>query len=902
MDNDNYRMTSLDVDMTDDDGNSLDFFDKIKEMCGDKEMILMAVPRKKTRDLKECFGTPISCANCVSKGQDTRFPEELKRCSACHVLSYCTEDCQREHWLLSHSKICKALCGKKGHGKALHDKENCPNCDTKGHTKCKINNDRNSLEMACVMDWAQVFLLRRLWSMFGYHGLVKGSLQGQTPCRCTSDNKFEEMRDCTYPMEPPFILGELSGKYLGWIDTSLSYLGLLFGAWSRKYEEEINQHDLNDDIKHIKKFIFEMRGGYWYYATIERSREMTDYLFGQWAITQSVKFANEENGHMANVEKAFRAPNKQRLGRKVWWETFIFHLSEFFRKIKDIRYLKLDLQKFPEDELHMLKQSYSDAMWNLSQPASIMLPVKRTDGVIEESFLVQLPEGTKCMVCYENLEGKKAQWYLQYGEVSKVECMLWQTEPNAPVEDLLALRFGFRLPVIFFLNSEGYKVCCSGTTKKHPCLKMMIQLKTEWHQILTRQSFNFGLQSEKCYACLKYSLHCHRCSDCKSVRYCSNGCIQDDWQFHEKNCSPTLKKMEDKKLKKIKKIKTETDKEKIFEVAKLLSKCDTSMRYTIENWVKKYSDKDALLTYILQDSKNIEAPKNKSKKKGKDKEESKVTNEVKSIIINGNYPPTKKASIERVKKMEKLVMVAKERLLGKKFELRHMQSKVGQELNKKLCEVVITDYSKIEITKFTYFESRVNCKIADTGKLFAIKLANLVEPGAEIKDGNVCKFGHKFRFNDRAITAKLVINKHLGEALDWAEEKKLCRPDQLFRIGMLKQMMEVEVDGYTTDRSWNTTIPCMEFPSFVPWEDMDEDEFHAASLAAVRPGCVGETTVNFAKFHQILCGCENQLAERFREVIRTGMCHQCQAYYIEKDFLEEKDQFIIGRAFLAATR
>ena len=93
MDNDNYRMTSLDVDMTDDDGNSLDFFDKIKEMCGDKEMILMAVPRKKTRDLKECFGTPISCANCVSKGQDTRCPEELKRCSACHVLSYCTEVC-----------------------------------------------------------------------------------------------------------------------------------------------------------------------------------------------------------------------------------------------------------------------------------------------------------------------------------------------------------------------------------------------------------------------------------------------------------------------------------------------------------------------------------------------------------------------------------------------------------------------------------------------------------------------------------------------------------------------------------------------------------------------------------------------------------------------------------------
>jgi len=920
VDNDQYRVTSLDVDMKDMkdvDGNQLDLLDKIKEMCGDDKMIVMAVPRKKTRTLRECFGTPKSCANCVSKDQDTRFPDELKRCSACHVLSYCTENCQREHWLRSHSKICKALCGKKNHGKALHKKETCPNCDTKGHTKCHSYNDKNSLEMACMVEFAQRSLLKQLWMRFGYHGEVRGSFEGQTPCRCTSDSKKEEWDECTYLMDPPFILGELSGKYLGWIDKFLSYLGLLACQFGKKNLGEIQQYNLEEDVKQIRSFAFQMRGEYWYYATLEKSREMTDYIFGEFCAKIGLEFA--ELGCMANVEKVFGTQDKKHPIRNIWWETLIFHFSEFFRKIKDTRFFIFNLQKVPAYELTMLKSSYKDAMWNLSQPSSVMFPIKRKDGVIEESFLVQLPEGTKCIICYQNLEGKKAQWYLQNKVASKPECVLWKTEPNAAVEDLLALRYGFDLPIIFFFNSEGYKVCCSGTYKKHLCLEKMLQLKSEWYQLLYKQSFTFGIKSEKCKGCLKYSLQSHRCSDCKSVRYCSNGCLQDDWKFHEVDCSPDMKKMEDKKLKKNKKCTKENANKKMFAVVKWLAKNDHYSCNTMKDWEHKISDKDALLCYLLDGMKDLEEPKKKSKYNGKTEEMSNIPTTIKSVNkINessheNGLRKEKVVSIEYVKKMEKFIIVAKQRIIGKRFELRHMKSKTGQELNGRTGTVMHLD-SKLKwnpmsnnARKFELFDSRVNCKMVDNGKVYAIKLANLVEPEAGIKDGNVCHFGHKFRMNDTSLVAKLLINKHLADVVEWAEEKKLTRPDQLFRVMELKKMMAVEVDGYTTDISWDSTISCMDMDlpkdmDMIPWEEMEEDDLLSTSISIVRPGCVGDMTVNFTKFHQMLCGCENQLVKRFREFIKTGMCQQCQAYYIEKKFLEEKTESLIGQAFVAATR
>ena len=71
-------------------------------------------------------------------------------------------------------------------------------------------------------------------------------------------------------------------------------------------------------------------------------------------------------------------------------------------------------------------------------------------------------------------------------------------------------------------------------------------------------------------------------------------------------------------------------------------------------------------------------------------------------------------------------------------------------------------------------------------------------------------------------------------------------------------------------------ISCMANPQYGTLDSMTEDECFSACLAAVRPGCVGDTFVNFDNFNQAMCSCSDQLMKRFREFVVTGMCHLCQ--------------------------
>ena len=56
------------------------------------------------------------CANCKVYGWEQPEPEQMKNCSKCKVLSYCSVSCQGEHWALVHKQQCQELAsiGKRG--------------------------------------------------------------------------------------------------------------------------------------------------------------------------------------------------------------------------------------------------------------------------------------------------------------------------------------------------------------------------------------------------------------------------------------------------------------------------------------------------------------------------------------------------------------------------------------------------------------------------------------------------------------------------------------------------------------------------------------------------------------------------------------------------------------------
>ena len=66
------------------------------------------------------------CANCDIFGWKQADPtiSPLKRCTGCYKISYCSKECQEEHWHKVHKRHCKYFSGKKTLEESdLHNKE-----------------------------------------------------------------------------------------------------------------------------------------------------------------------------------------------------------------------------------------------------------------------------------------------------------------------------------------------------------------------------------------------------------------------------------------------------------------------------------------------------------------------------------------------------------------------------------------------------------------------------------------------------------------------------------------------------------------------------------------------------------------------------------------------------------
>ena len=71
------------------------------------------------------------CANCVIFGWEQVDPvvSPLRRCTGCYKISYCSKECQEEHWHKVHKQHCKFFSGaKRLEGKDLHEKDTCTYC------------------------------------------------------------------------------------------------------------------------------------------------------------------------------------------------------------------------------------------------------------------------------------------------------------------------------------------------------------------------------------------------------------------------------------------------------------------------------------------------------------------------------------------------------------------------------------------------------------------------------------------------------------------------------------------------------------------------------------------------------------------------------------------------------
>ena len=93
-----------------------------------------------------------SCDNCSIYGW--KQPDDrstIKRCSRCEVVSYCSKQCQKEHWYNAHKQHCKYLVPSKVLPNAKHNEATCLVCKEESRAGSANMSQSNNKVLPCYM-------------------------------------------------------------------------------------------------------------------------------------------------------------------------------------------------------------------------------------------------------------------------------------------------------------------------------------------------------------------------------------------------------------------------------------------------------------------------------------------------------------------------------------------------------------------------------------------------------------------------------------------------------------------------------------------------------------------------------------------------------------------------------
>ena len=465
---------------------------------------------------KKCFMAPVDCANCISMLRNDKCDKkstsscscprcmnlELRRCTGCYLVAYCSTLCQREHWSgpANHKKWCKILSGRKVLDRVNHQVGNCFSCTP----------DKNGQRCPSI-DFRKRFIVTFM-TIFGYHM--------DTDCECRTPNREAEeyysREEKDYPVQFPFQLGDNTGVFMGWIDEYIYNMTKLF----MKIFETVNCGNMllfrvagNDVYEYLEK----MRARYWGYVMTERSRHVSEIHFAQEALDSLPKFGPWSGEAFTQMNNAMieRSENERTV-----WEQFLASISEFFKRLRKVKYYCLNVENISERKrekyegfllLHSLQTGEDRQELHFRPDSSFPL-------------MTVLPAGVSCAACQVSLAGQEAQHQLQHPTLP------WLADYDQ--EDLVLLRFPGR-PVIHDKSPGKGLIATCGVSS---CISLGLAHQNKRLMEEAKLLLPFLSEAQLCSGCLRYSVRTHRCSACLTARYCSSECLAGDWARHQAAC------------------------------------------------------------------------------------------------------------------------------------------------------------------------------------------------------------------------------------------------------------------------------------------------------------------------------------------------------------------------------
>ena len=327
------------------------------------------------------------CANCISKLRslfcEKKLPVdaypcscaacrklELRRCSGCKMVRYCSRECQQEHWHTSHKDFCKILSGKTKIEKVNHRVNSCLACTE------EAQGDR----CPSLKDWKVTMI--SYFQIFG--------------CELSQMPIFDEGDRGHQRLQFPFQLGECTGVFHGWIDQSLYWIiGLL--RLARK-EEKRRRKDFNDKFEKLENELLELRVFYWFLATITttKNKALLDILFSQFTLPRFIGGDSSRSllQSIVDVKQFAKSPS---------WEAFEEYTGVFLQRLRRRKYFCFNLDSIPEHKVDKFSALFENSsISDVPGPDLATAERKRP-----QRLSVVLPPDCRCYGCGRLLGGEE---------------------------------------------------------------------------------------------------------------------------------------------------------------------------------------------------------------------------------------------------------------------------------------------------------------------------------------------------------------------------------------------------------------------------------------------------------------------------------------------------------------
>jgi len=418
------------------------------------------------------------CVNCDLYGwKQPQDKSVIKRCSGCQMFWYCSELCQKEHWINIHKKQCKYLLAKNREvlPNAKHDESNCLVCKE----ECKVDKKNMSRPSNPVL-----------------------------PCPMSVAN-IHLMNNIPVPMGMPSIpLAEMTGKYHSKEDHTVAIMMRIL------VKMKMTRHVMWRVEKESAEELYGLLGKcrwkvWWRCVAIPKSR---------------MKFVDNED--LAEIDtKISRVVNKMKALSdgdhsvlKPWHTLKV--LAAFLQEsiLSSGRFVAdcIGVPELPEEMQSIrMTQAHLNQVWErvLDMLSAGLVPFTR--------LVVALCDGDPVKLCFQCGE--------QVTVVDVVASLLCSSQ---------ARNYPNLVPALMLDMGFFYSLCGKPSCLLKQSTSRSFNIGGVWRMAKLYGGFLMQYKRERCDYCgwFNQDLRGHRCAGCKTKVYCGVECLNEDYKVHQKLC------------------------------------------------------------------------------------------------------------------------------------------------------------------------------------------------------------------------------------------------------------------------------------------------------------------------------------------------------------------------------